>query len=112
MNTIEASLTLLPLFLCSTSSQDYMQWGLPEGVKARLGKGTISDITYSPDGTRIAVASSIGIWLYDTNSHQAVALLTGKMSGADLCVTFNTDGTPELGTMNDRFPGIRVSFGM
>ena len=97
MNTTETTLTFLPLFLCSTPAQDYTQWGLPEGAKARLGKGTISDITYSPDGTLLAVAGSIGIWLYDTNSHQAVALLTGKMSDKmsddDICVTFNTDGT-------------------
>ena len=41
-------------------------------------------MAYSPDGTRLAVASSIGIWLYDTATHQVgnsrngeVALLTG-----------------------------------
>ena len=35
-------------------------WNLPEGAKMRLGKGEISgNIAYSPDGTRLAVASTI-----------------------------------------------------
>ena len=56
------------LSLPNTFAQDYTQWGLPDGAKARLGKGTISgNIAYSPDGTRLAVASGIGIWLYDTS---------------------------------------------
>ena len=47
------------LFLPSTFAQDYTRWGLPEGAKARLGKGcaylVISHIL--PDGTRLAVAT-------------------------------------------------------
>ena len=31
-------------------AQDPMQWNLPEDAKARLGKGRISEIQYSPDG--------------------------------------------------------------
>ena len=70
-------LILLSLFSLNTFAQDYTQWGLPEGAKMRLGKGILSgSIAYSPDGTRLAVASSIGIWLYDTATHQEVALPT------------------------------------
>ena len=61
----------------NTFAQDSPQWHLPEGVKARLGKGGISEIQYSPDGRRLAVASSIGIWLYDTQRSEALNLLTG-----------------------------------
>ena len=64
-------------YLPNTFAQDYQTWGLPEGAKARLGKGWISDIAYSPDGTRLAVASAIGIWIYDTETFTEVALLTG-----------------------------------
>ena len=71
------SIFVSTLFLPSTFAQDYQTWGLPEGAKARLGKGWISDIAYSPDGTRLAVASSIGIWIYDTETFTEVALLTG-----------------------------------
>ena len=47
---------------------DYTRWNLPKDAKARLGKGRANDSAYSPDGKRLAVASSIGIWLYDTDS--------------------------------------------
>ena len=60
-----------------TDVQDYTQLSLPEGAKARLGKGWINEIAYSPDGTRLAVAGGIGIWLYDTATYQELALLTG-----------------------------------
>ena len=57
----------------------------------RLGKGTIREIQYSPDGTRLAIASGIGIWLYDTATGQEVALLTGHMGGVGN-VSFSPDG--------------------
>ena len=80
------------LFLQNSVAQDYTQWGLPEGAKARLGKGKISgNIAYSPDGARLAVASSISIWLYDTATHQEVALLTGH-TGSVSNVAFSPDG--------------------
>ena len=62
----------------SSFAQGYMEFSLPDGAKARLGKGEISgNIAYSPDGARLAVAGTIGIWLYDTTTHQEVALLSG-----------------------------------
>ena len=52
-------------------SQEYPRWHLPEGALARLGKGSIRardrTIAYSPDGTRLAVATTLGIWLYDVH---------------------------------------------
>ena len=66
-------LTLTILFVLltvapNTLAIDYTQWNLPEGAKARLGKGAINDIQFSPDGTRLAVGSSIGIWIYDVQT--------------------------------------------
>ncbi len=75
----------------NTFAQDYTQWSLPEGAKARLGKGSMDEIAYSPDGTRLAVASSIGIWLYDTQTGEALDLLTGHTSGAR-SVSFSPNG--------------------
>ena len=77
MKTIVTPFILFILFTLNTFAQDYTRLALPEGAKARLGKGSINEIQYSPDGTRLAVASSIGIWLYDTTTYQEVALLTG-----------------------------------
>ena len=74
-------LIFFTLFSLNTFAQDSLQWGLPEGAKARIGKGWVSDIQYSPDGTRLAIASSIGVWLYDTETHQALTLLTGHTAG-------------------------------
>ena len=56
---------------------DYSQWQLPEDAKFRLGKGLLHDIKYTPDGNRIAVATDIGIWIYDAQTGKELALLTG-----------------------------------
>ena len=48
-------LMLLALFLPNTFAEDYTQSSLPEGAVARLGKGKIEAVRYSPDGTRLAV---------------------------------------------------------
>ena len=45
-----ATLTFTPKIF----AQDYTTWGLPEGAKVRLGKGSINEIQYSHDGTTIA----------------------------------------------------------
>ena len=52
------------------------QWHLPNGVKARIGKGTVNDLAYSPNNTILAVASSTGTWLYEIDSGNELALLT------------------------------------
>ena len=53
------------------------QWHLPEGAIARFGKGTVNGVTYSPDGTRFVIASSIGIWVYDQRTREPLTLFTG-----------------------------------
>ncbi|MXY26967.1 hypothetical protein F4Y59_02255 [Candidatus Poribacteria bacterium] len=75
----------------NTFAQDDPQWHLPEGAKARLGKGDINEITYSPDGTLLAVASSIGIWIYDTQTGEEVALFVGHTESV-ASVAFSPDG--------------------
>ena len=79
-------------YAANTFAQDSPQSHLPEGATARLGKGGISgEIAYSPDGTRLAVASSIGIWLYDAQTDEALDLLTGHTSWVS-SVSFSPDG--------------------
>ncbi|MCG9133667.1 hypothetical protein J5I95_18495 [Candidatus Poribacteria bacterium] len=80
------------LFSPNTLAKDYTTWGLPEGAKARLGKGQIlaEEPTYSPDSVHLALASSIGVWLIDVRTGQEVALLTGH--GAVFSVAFSPDG--------------------
>ncbi|MDE0684047.1 MAG: hypothetical protein OXI63_14105, partial [Candidatus Poribacteria bacterium] len=68
-----AVFTIVP----NTFAQDYITLGLPEGAKARLGKGRINEIKYSPNGTRLAVVSIIGIWVYDAQTGEELELITG-----------------------------------
>lgn len=82
---------LLTLFLTNTFAEDYTQISLPEGAKARLGKGVITDMQLSADGTRLAIASSIGVWLYDVNTGHETALITGHTTTV-MHVAFSPDG--------------------
>ena len=76
----------------SAFSQNYTQWGLPEGAKMRLGKGTITgNITFSPDSSLLAVASSIGIWIYDGHTGKELNLLTNH-AGYIPKIAFSPDG--------------------
>ncbi len=72
-------------------TQDATQWHLPEDAKARFGKGRIREMQYSPDGKTLAVASGIGIWLYNVTTHQEIALLTEHTSVASN-IAFSPDG--------------------
>ncbi|MCY4403746.1 MAG: WD40 repeat domain-containing protein [Candidatus Poribacteria bacterium] len=66
---------ILSLFTMDGYAQEYTTWGLPDGAKARFGKGEITTIAFSPDGSVLAVASSVGIWIYDAQTSKELALL-------------------------------------
>ena len=91
MKVTATVLMLLVLFLPNIPAQEFTQWHLPEGAVARLGKGSINAVQYSPDGSRLAVATSIGIWFYDTTTGQEVALLTDHTEQVT-SVAFSPDG--------------------
>ena len=88
---------LLVCVLCVQTSraQDDNPFNLPAGALARLGKGGFGSgdrtVAYSSDGTRLAVASNLGIWLYDAHAGTEVALLTGHTDRV-LSVAFAPDG--------------------
>ena len=75
---------------------DYWTWHLPDGVTARLGKSWILDIAYSHDGTRLAVGSGIGVWVYNARTGAEINLLTGHTS-VIRSVAFNPDGSTLAG---------------
>ena len=87
----------LGLFIVSILSpsnvfpQDASQWHLPQGAVVRLGKGKMSELVYSPDGNFLAIASGIGVWIYDAQSGTELFLLTGH-TAAVLAVRFSPDG--------------------
>ena len=92
---------LLVCVLCVQTSraQNDNPFNLPAGALARIGKGAIDfvyglgyqTLAYSSDGTRLAVASKIGIWLYDAHAGTEVALLTGHTDQVT-SVAFAPDG--------------------
>ncbi|MDE0681331.1 MAG: sigma-70 family RNA polymerase sigma factor, partial [Candidatus Poribacteria bacterium] len=80
---------------------DYTKWELPKEAKVRLGKGDINRIRFSPDGNELAVASSIGIWMYSVDTGAELALLTGHTAQIHELV-FSPDGNILASTGNDR----------
>ncbi len=84
-------MSILTLFLSNGYSQEYTTWGLPAGAKARLGKGEITKIAFSPNGTELAVASSVGVWIYDVQTGKELALLPGYKEKFTTSVTSTFD---------------------
>ena len=60
-------------------------------LSKRVNASGINDVQYSADGTRLAIARSVGVWLYDINSDKEPELLTTDATGADN-VSFSPDG--------------------
>ena len=61
----------------SHNLENYIKNYLPKGAITRFGKGYVFDFAYSPDGTRLALASTIGVWLIDVTTGEEINLLTG-----------------------------------
>ena len=103
-NTVEVSVSGLELVTfnsvgvgtptVSVADGNLQTWYLPDGATLRMGKGRIgtSDraVAFSPDGQFLAVASSIGIWLYEVATSNGLALLPATMVNS---VSFSPDGT-------------------
>ena len=86
------TIILLTAVLISTSfAQDNTQVGLPEGAIARLGKGGINIMRFSPDGTYLAVGTDVGVWLYDVPDGKETALFTGHIGHVN-ALAFSQDG--------------------
>jgi len=78
----------------SFSEEEYPTWNLPDGAAVRLGRGRISGsdraVAFSPDGGSLAVATIIGVWLYDLEDRGRLTLLPVERAQA---VAYTTDGT-------------------
>ena len=74
-----------------SDAQDFSRWDLPEGAEARLGKGVIKSIAYSPDGSQLAVGTSTGIWIYDAATGEELSLLGGH-TGVVTSIAYSRDG--------------------
>ena len=93
-------LLIYTTFIRDGVTQDDTQWRLPKGAKARLSKGQINSIKYSPDGTQIVVGSPTGIWLYDVRTGAELALFTDHVPSAEP-VAFSIDSKRLVGAAYD-----------
>lgn len=66
-------------------------WALPEGAIARLGRGSVRDVAFSPDGTHLSVATDIGMWWYELAKMEPVALWETER-GMVSATAFSDDG--------------------
>ena len=66
---------------------------LPPGAVARFEKGGISDVAVSPDENLIAIASRLGVWLYDAHTKDFVSLIGVEGTGLLSKIVFSPDGT-------------------
>ena len=70
------------------TTENYIQWELPKMAKARLGKGGITAMQFSPNGNQLALGSTIGIWLYDIKIGKELHLFPGPCG----LLAFSRDG--------------------
>ncbi|MCY3724104.1 MAG: trypsin-like peptidase domain-containing protein [Candidatus Poribacteria bacterium] len=89
------------LFLPNVFAQGSTQFELPQGATARFGKGWVKDILFSPNGRELAVATTIGIWVYDVSTGNEKDLLRGPMGGAN-AIAYASDGRTLAAAHEDR----------
>ena len=77
-------------FVPNTFAQAVFQRNLPEGAKAKIGKGGIESFAYSPDGVRLACASETGIWMYNAHTGEQISLFIAQANVGS--VSFSPDG--------------------
>ena len=73
------------------SNTDVTTWALPERAIARLGRGIVGPLAFSPDGKYLAVGTKIGLWWYELATMQPVALWETER-GMLSALKFSSDG--------------------
>ncbi len=95
------SLLISIQFLPNGYAQDYTtRWNVPEEAIVRLGRGIIYDIKYSQDGSKFAVATSIGIWIYDALTGRELKFLNTP-SNLIKIIEFSPDDNIIAGASSD-----------
>ena len=77
-------------FVPNTFAQAVFQRDLPQGAKAKIGKGRVENFAYSPNGARLACASNTGIWMYSAHTGEQISLFVAQTNVR--CVAFSPDG--------------------
>ncbi len=86
-------ITILIVFVTiqSIQAQTKLLRGLPDDAIARLGKGGINVIQFSPDGTHLAVGTDIGVRLYNVATKQEISL-PNRIVGQINTIAFSKEG--------------------
>lgn len=84
-------LLLYSVLITYSFAQDNDHTDLSENVITRLGKGRINVMQFSPDGKRLAVGTSIGLWLYNVQDGKEPPLFTEDYGGI-ITLAFSPDG--------------------
>ncbi len=79
------------VLIASSFAQEDAQVDLPENAISFLGKGGINIIKFSPDGTRLAIGTSIGVWMDNVQDEIGSALPVGNIRYFNT-LAFSTDG--------------------
>ena len=77
--------------MMETHNRDITTWALPENAIARLGRGKVRDVAFSPDGIHLAVATEIGLWWYELAARQPITLWETER-GMVSATAFSDDG--------------------
>ena len=113
-----------PCFYPTPSPKTIRSGNYQRVPSARLGKGGIRKIQYSPDNRFLAVASTIGIWIYDAVTLQEARPLCRKCGWDFLCVAesrwtyfcswqrsrFSNSGIPSSASIRQHSLGIRMGY--
>ena len=75
----------------ATFTHKNAQVGLPDGAITCFGRGKINQVKFFPDGKRLAVVSSIGVWIYDSETGEALDLLIEDTTPVTT-IAFSADG--------------------
>ena len=86
--------TAIIVSVCSlpSTAQDNPQIGLPENAIALIGKGDLGEVHFSPDGSQLAISTSIGIWFHDPQTGKALELLQRPNIRYPFAFAFSPDG--------------------
>ena len=87
--------TAIIVSVCSlpSTAEDNPQIGLPEDAIARIGKGSLGEVHFSPDGSQLAISTSIGIWFHDPQTGKALELLPRRNIASPFAFAFSPDGS-------------------
>ncbi len=86
--------TAIIVSVCSflSTAQDPSQIGLPEDAIARIGRGSLGEVHFSPDGSQLAISTAMGIWFHDPQSGKVLELLQRPNITYPSAFAFSPDG--------------------